>query len=214
VLRALLAMRLDYLYATEVAARIGQGMAVLFAVVGALITNPLLVIIALFVWMGAVGEGGLAQVKRALRGIIVGTATRTEFGALAPDDALGLAAEITVRHAQADLPVLLDGHVVGLLTRRDLVRALAEDGGGRRVGDIMQRTFETVEASEPLDAAFIRLQQEPDRTLLVTDHKRLVGLVGLDDITSLLRIKRAAARRSAQAPRAELGTGQRTGTDR
>jgi CBS-domain-containing membrane protein len=78
----------------------------------------------------------------------------------------------------------------------------------------MQRTFETVEASEPLDTAFIRLQQEPDRTLLVTDRKRLIGLVGLDDITSLLRIKRAAAGRSRQAPRAELGTGPRTGMDR
>ncbi|RPI56508.1 MAG: site-2 protease family protein [Acidobacteria bacterium] len=212
VLRALLAMRLDYARATEVAARIGQGIAVLFAIVGALMMNPLLVIVALFVWTGAAGEASLTQIRRALRGTTVGTAMRTEFGALAPDDALGLAAEMTVRHAQADLPVLLDGHVIGLLTRRDLMRRLSEDGIGRRVGDVMHRTFETVDVSEPLDAAFSRLQQKPFETLLVTDGERLVGLAGLDEISNLLRIKHAAARRPPHAPRAEPGTDRRTGT--
>jgi Zn-dependent protease/CBS domain-containing protein len=211
VLRALLAMRLDYLRATELAARIGQGIAVLFAIVGAL-TNPLLVIIALFVWMGAEGEAGLAHVKRALRGATVDAAMRTEFGALAPDDALSVAAQLTVRHGQADLPVLLDRHVVGLLTRRDLLRWLSENGGGRPVADVMHRTFETVQASEPLDEIFIRLQQEPDKTLLVIDHERLVGLVGLDEITNLLRIRRAVAARRPDLVGASPPTVRHTGT--
>jgi Zn-dependent protease len=56
VLRALLAMRIDYVHATEVAARIGQGIALLFAIAGILMPNPILVIIPLFVWMGALGR--------------------------------------------------------------------------------------------------------------------------------------------------------------
>ena len=210
VLRALLAMRFDYARATEVAARIGQGVAVLFAIVGAL-TNPLLVIIALFVWMGAAAEAGVVQFKRALRGVTVGTAMRTEFGELAPGDALGRAAEMAIRHAQSDFPVLLDGRVVGVLTRRDLVRRLSEDGADRTVGDVMHRTFETVDSSEPLDAVFGRLQQEPDTILLVTDHGRLAGLVGLDEITNLLRIRRAVARRQPTVMGEEVPTHRRTG---
>ena len=202
VLRALLAMRLDYVHATEVAARTGQAIAALFAIVGALMANPILVIIALFVWMGAAGEAGLAHIKRALRGVTVDTAMRTEFGTLVPDDALRMASELTVRHAQADLPVLLDGHVVGLLTRRDLVRWLSADGADRTAGDVMHRTFETVGRSEPLEEIFVRLSQEPDMTLLVTEHGRLVGLVGLDEITNLLRIRRAVARRQPHVTRA------------
>jgi len=210
VLRALLAMRLDYVRATELAARIGQGIAAVFAVVGALM-NPLLMIIALFVWMGAAGEAGLAQVKRALRGATADTAMRTEFGSLAPTDAVGLAAEMAIRYAQSDFPVLQDGHVIGLLTRRDLVRCLSEDRADRRAGDVMHRTFETVDTSEPLEAVFGRFQQEPDKTLLVTDHGRLVGLVGLDGITNLLRIRRTVAGHRHEAT-ASTPPIRRTGT--
>jgi hypothetical protein len=49
-----------------------------------------------------------------------------------------------------------------LLARRDQVRWLAEEGGGRRAGDVVHRTFETVDAAKPLDKAFSRRQQHPD----------------------------------------------------
>jgi Zn-dependent protease len=211
VLRALLAMRLEYVRATEVAARIGQGMAVLFAIVGAM-ANPLLVLIALFVWIGASGEATLARVTRTLRGATVDTAMRTAFSVLTPRDALGQAAEMAIRHAQSDFPVLLDGRVVGLLTRHDLTRALSVDGANRTVGEAMHRTFETVDRSEPLDTVFGRVSQEPDKTLLVTDHGRLVGLVGLDEITNMLRFRGAVARRQPKANAEELPTYRRTGT--
>jgi Zn-dependent protease/CBS domain-containing protein len=212
VLRALLAMRFDYVHATEVAARIGQGIAALFAIVGVLMPNPILVIIAIFVWMGAAGEAGLAQIKRALRGRTVDTAMRTEFGVLVPDDALAHAAEIAIRHAQSDFPVLVGGRVVGLLTRLDLTRGLSVDGADRTAGEVMHRTFETVDGSEPLDAVFGRLSQEPDKTLLVTDHGRLVGLVGLDEITNVLRLRRTVAQHQANVTAEGLPIHRRTGT--
>ena len=67
-LRALLAMKLDYVRATQIAAGIGQGMALLFAFVG-LFSNPFLLFIALFVWIGATQEAAFTQVRSALAGI-------------------------------------------------------------------------------------------------------------------------------------------------
>src|SRR5213078_2983264 len=62
VLRALLATRLSYARATQVAASIGQGFAFVFGFIG-LIWNPFLIFIALFVYIGASQEAALAQMK-------------------------------------------------------------------------------------------------------------------------------------------------------
>jgi len=62
VLRAFLAMGMPFAEATRVAARIGQGMAVLFGFAG-LFINPMLILIALFVWVGAEQEATAAEMK-------------------------------------------------------------------------------------------------------------------------------------------------------
>ena len=59
VLRALLATRKEYGRATQIAASIGQGIAVLFGFIG-LLYNPFLLFIALFVWIGAAQEASIA----------------------------------------------------------------------------------------------------------------------------------------------------------
>src|SRR5262249_41149822 len=59
VLRALLAMRMDYVQATQTAASLGQAAALLFGLVGLFGDNPLLVFVALFVWMAAAQEAAL-----------------------------------------------------------------------------------------------------------------------------------------------------------
>jgi Zn-dependent protease len=64
-LRAVLAMRMDYVRATQIAAHIGQGLALVFGLVG-LFSNPFLVFIALFVWMGAASEASAALTRSVL----------------------------------------------------------------------------------------------------------------------------------------------------
>src|SRR5207247_17294 len=68
VLRALLAMRMDYVRATQVSAHVGQAMALVFGLIG-LFSNPFLVFIAFFVWIGAAQEASMEQMRTALSGI-------------------------------------------------------------------------------------------------------------------------------------------------
>jgi Zn-dependent protease len=70
VLRALLARRMSYVRATDLAATIGKGMAVLLAFAGAFGipgiwgSNPMLLVIAWFVWSGAGREAAMVRQRR------------------------------------------------------------------------------------------------------------------------------------------------------
>ena len=65
VLRALLATRLAYARATQISASLAQAIALLFGIIG-LFYNPILLLIAFFVWMGAAQESRMIRAKSAL----------------------------------------------------------------------------------------------------------------------------------------------------
>ena len=190
VLRGLLALRMDYLRATQIAAAIGQAMAVLFGFVG-LFTNPFLVFIALFVWLGAAGEASMVQMRSALAGIPVQKAMVTDFRTLAPHDQLGRAVDYVLAGFQQDFPVVEEGRVVGVLTRSDLLNALARRGKEVRVGDVMQRDIETGGPRDMLEGVLGRLQRRRCHTLPVVQNGQLVGLVTADNLGELLMIEQA-----------------------
>jgi CBS domain-containing protein len=188
VLRALLAMRMDYVRATQVAAWIGQGIAIVFAFVG-LLFNPFLIFIGLFVWLGANGEASMVQMRSALGGIPVSRAMITDFRVLRPDDPLERAIEYHMAGFQQDFPVVDDGTLVGVLTRNDLAAAIARHGTSARVGDVMRRDFITVNPRDMLQTAFAKLQECNCHTLPVVDNGRLLGLVTADNLAEVLMIQ-------------------------
>jgi Zn-dependent protease/predicted transcriptional regulator len=191
VLRAILAMRMDYVGATHVAATIGQGLALVFGFLG-LIWNPFLLFIALFVWMGAASEAGMVQIRSALGGIPIRTAMITEYQTLSPDEPLSRAVEHVLAGFQQDFPVVEgSGRVVGILTRADLMSALAQKGMEGRVGDVMKREFSTAEPSEMADIVFGRLNECQCHTLPVTQDGRLVGMVTAENVGEFLMIESA-----------------------
>ena len=114
-MRALLATRLTYSRATQYAASLGQGIAVIFGILG-LFYNPLLLFIAFFVWIGAAQETKLTQMKSAFGGIPVTNAMLTEFRALDRNQTLEQAVELTISGTQKDFPVTHNNQLVGLLT--------------------------------------------------------------------------------------------------
>lgn len=199
VLRAGLATRMDYNRATRIAASAGQAMALLFGLVG-FFFNPFLMFIALFVWVGAAQEAGMVEMRTALQGVPVVRAMETLFRVLSPGDSLSRAVDETLSSPQQDFPVVEDGRIVGLLTRRDLLEGLARRGAGSLVAESMQREFATIDASEMLEAALQRLEGASARTIPVTRGGTLVGLVTLDNVGEFIAF-RASLERGAAAIR-------------
>jgi Zn-dependent protease/predicted transcriptional regulator len=203
VLRALLATRMEYPRATLVAARVGQLIAFIFGFVG-LFTDPFLVFIALFVWLGAEQESAMVQMHNSLGAIPVQQAMLTHFQTLQPDDLLSKAVEHVVDGWQQDFPVVFGDRVLGMLTRADLMRAVAKGGGDTRVRTVMIRDSVSVDSHEMLETALTTMREAKSRSVPVLHDGELVGLLTMDHVGELLTIQtalRQTQRTAQQAPR-------------
>jgi stage IV sporulation protein FB len=144
VLRALLASRLGYVRATEIAAAIGQWVAFLLGFIG-LFANPLLIFIAIFVYLAAASEAHVVAIRAMSRGVPVTAAMMTQFASLTPDEHVDAAVETLLRTSQGEFPVVdAAGRPVGVLVRNDLIRALKERGPDARVAAAMSDRIPTV----------------------------------------------------------------------
>jgi len=195
VLRSLLALRLPYTRATQIAAALGQGIALLFGFFGLASGNYVLLFIAFFVWIGAAQESSMVQMRSALGGIPVHQAMLTEVHTVAPGDSLGSAVELILAQSQPDFPVVDGGTVVGILGRNDLLGALAREGKAAHVDDVMQREFVALDPADMLEGAFRRLQECRCHTAPVVRDGRLVGLVTMDNLGEFLAIQAALGKR-------------------
>jgi Zn-dependent protease/CBS domain-containing protein len=191
VLRALLAMRMDYVRATQVAATIGQGMAFLLGFVG-LFGNPFLLFIALFVWIGASQEAGAVQVKNSLGGIPVTRAMMTDFRTLSPGDTLARVVAYILAGSQHDFPVVdAHGRVAGVLERDSFMKALTEHGQSAPVMNFIRGDLPEVDSHEMLEPVLTRLQEFGLKSLPVTHGGQLVGMITMENITEFLMIRSA-----------------------
>lgn len=187
VLRAVLAMRMGHVAATETAARVGQGIAFLLGLAG-LFGAPLLIFIALFVYLGAAGEAAEAGFRAATRGLSAADAMETRFEALPPTADVGAAAEALLRSPQQDFPVVDGaGRLMGLLTRDAIIHALRSEGAGTPVADAMS-PVPRVAPGVSLNEAVRGLSGAP--AVAVEDASgRLLGLLTAANVADLVALR-------------------------
>lgn len=195
VLRALLAMRMDRVRATEIAARVGQGAAVVFGLVG-LFAHPFLVFIALFVWIGAESEAAHVRTEGSLSGVAVQDVMVRAFACLAPGTTLREAQQIAASGLQREFPVLKGGRVAGFLGMDGIARGLAEADLEASINPYVDRAVVTVRPGELLLPALQRWQDAGSGVLAVMVENRLVGIVTQAGISELLMVSGAAAGQS------------------
>ena len=199
VLRALLATRNDYADATQTAASIGQGMAILFGLFGLISLNPILLFIALFVYVGAQQEAQQAMMRALTEGTPVRQAMMTRFQTLTPGNTLGDAVDELLAGSEHDFPVVdEDGRVIGLLHRRELLKALSEQGRDTPVREVASAECFTVDVGAMLDEALSRMQQSNCSTVPVMRGDELVGLLTLENVGELMMVSSALKGQAAR----------------
>lgn len=192
VLRAVLSYRLDRTLATRIAAGVGQAVAFGLGFLG-LFGNPLLIFIALFVFLAASHETYAVELSEATRGAAMRQATITSFSTLDPQTNVGEAARLLLSTTQTEFPVTDgSGRLRGVLTRDGMVRALSESGPETAVLDVMERDIPTVNCRAPLERAVATLQDgEKPLIGVVDDDERVVGIITLENIAEYMMVRQA-----------------------
>ena len=219
VLRAVLAMVMDRVGATRIAAGVGQVIAVGFALLGLFGGNVFLMLIALFVFLGAAAEAQATQAAAALKDVRVADAMVRRFRVLRDSDTLQTAADELLAGEQQDFPVLRAGaesddagSLVGVLTRNALLRALAAGPGQRgegglsaRVGTVMGPALPPASPDQLVTAALETARQSAGRdgagwreSPLVcvaapdaSGRPRLVGMITQENLTEIVLLRAA-----------------------
>src|ERR1700692_4136104 len=198
VLRALLATKLSYERATQIAATVGQALALLMGIWAFSKGPASLALIAIFIYMGAESESSFVQMRHATSGIPVSSAMVTRFDTLNHRATLDQAVDALLGSSQHEFPVLDDdGGFAGLLTKHDLLAALRKAGPETLVSDVMITGLPTLVPQMSLEHAFSKIREANVSALPVFDNAgALIGLFTTENASELIMVQSALAKKS------------------
>ncbi len=182
VLRALLALRLDYLRATRIAVNVGRGLAVLLGVAGLMFFQFPLVLIAVFIYAGAGYERKMVEVKKALQGLQVRQAVTRQLQVVTPTTPLAHILDLIFHGYQSNFPVIEGRRLVGVLIREDILATLRERGPSVPVGQVMRTEFPVVNLSDSLLHVQQLIAKSGVKAVPVVEDGFFRGLITLDKI--------------------------------
>ncbi|MEX5728883.1 Zn-dependent protease/CBS domain-containing protein [Rhodovulum iodosum] len=190
VFRAALSYFVGRVRATRMAAQGGQVLAFLFGFLGLTSGSPVLVLIAIFVFVAAGAESSDVMLRDMARQMRARDAMITAFEPLAPGDSLQAATTAVIRTTQHEFPVLgPDGRLEGFLTRAALFSALQDGTRARPVTEAMTRDIPSVALAAPLEEALDALHQTGAPAVAVTGPEgRMVGYITRENIGELMVI--------------------------
>ncbi|MFT2010759.1 site-2 protease family protein [Pontibacter sp. 13R65] len=192
VLRALLAFKLGRVRATQIAANLGQLLAMFFVFIG-FFYNPFLILIGIFVFFGAHSENIMVQHLDYLRGHRVREGMMTHFVALSPAETVREALGKLLQGSEHEFVVEQQGQVIGTLTRAQLIEAVKNDQMHTPVANIMTPGTRTFDVHDKLSEAYAELQKTKAPLFPVLENGQLAGVINLDNINEFIMIKSALA---------------------
>lgn len=179
VLRAVLTWFVGAEKATNVSAVIARVLAVGLFLLGVLATpaNPVLVIIALFVFVGAGQEVNEQRMARVLDGVQLADIVSPYAPRFTPATTLGEAVRmLTMTHYEA-IAVEHFGALVGVVTAKDILRAAGEQGAWGYVAGLVRKDVPVVDGREPLEAARFKMSEAGVPFVAVVRQGTFLGLV-------------------------------------
>lgn len=186
VLRAFFAKRMSYVEATKTAASVGKQFAILMAILG-IFFNFILILIAIFIYIGADQEYKTTLISSKLEGISVRNIMTNKVDTLTPDAPVSEALNTMFRQRHMGYPVEDHGKLVGIITFDDISR-VPEDERDIPVKNIMTRELILTHPDEPAMNTLEIITKNNIGRLPVIENGKLVGIISKTDIMRVLKV--------------------------
>ncbi len=165
------------------AAEIGKMIAIFMGILG-FFANPWLILIALFIYMGANEEEKMIVVENLLEKIKVAEIMTPNPVVVSADwkvsDVLGL----MLKFKHLGYPVVKDGKLVGIVTLKDVMNAR----GDEKVENVMTKELITIHPNQTAFDAFKLISSNKIGRILVVEDGKLVGIISRTDLMRVLEI--------------------------
>ncbi len=190
VLRALLGFSYNRSRATDIAARLGQGLSFIFLILG-LLFNPFLVIIAIFIFFGAYAENKMVQQTFQLRGHKVREALLTDLTLLQAEDPLEKAIETILKGTEKDFIVVRENKPIGILPNKTILEYA--QAPQRPIGELIKTSFPCVGPDSDLEKAIEIMGHHQQKFLPVLEGETLIGAISSENISEFIMLKAGLA---------------------
>jgi Zn-dependent protease/CBS domain-containing protein len=190
LLRSALASRMNYVRATRIAAVTGQFFAVLFVIAG-LFINPFLILIGLFVFLGARGEYEMVKYQSVLGQFKITDILLTDYEELDAAEQLNIAVNRFARSSSRGFVVKSGTHFAGLITSDDIIEGLNNHGREATVEQALVHKPPALNPTMSVFDAFKTMKSNNQDLAPVWDGGQLVGIVDIAKIREFFLIQKA-----------------------
>jgi CBS domain-containing protein len=189
VLRAWLAGRMPLHRATQIAADVGKGFAVIFGIIGLITFSPFLILIALFIYIGAGMESAAVKYSHLLQDVTVGSMMSSPVTTVPPTIPVSQVVEMMYASKHLGFPVMERDTLVGIITLADMNRTSAIDRDAMQVRDIMTRDVITLPPDTPVIEALRIMSSNDFGRIPVVQDGRILGIVTRTDILKVTELR-------------------------
>lgn len=195
VLRALLSYKLERHYATKIAARIGQVLALGFIFLG-FFSNPILIFIGLFVFMGAQIESEYTETKYMLKGYKVRDVLMKQYPTIDYNETLETAVKLMLDSQNKHFLVTKNGIPMGTLNREQIIEALSKKEEETELSSIIDKDLIMLQADSLLEDVFELVYKNKSTLMLVIENNQLIGTLDTENLLEFILIKEVKAKKA------------------
>jgi Zn-dependent protease/predicted transcriptional regulator len=195
ILRALLSFKLERHIATKIAARIGQLLAIGFVFLG-FFSNPFLIFIGIFVFIGAQVESEYTESKHTLKGYTVRNVLMKQYPTIDYNETLETAVKLMLDSQNKYFLVTENNIPMGTLNRDQIIEALSKKEEETALSDIIDRNLIVLQADSFLEDVFELVYKNKSTLMLVMENNQLIGTLDTENLLEFILIKEVKAKRA------------------